>query len=959
MAGAAEGELKTRAARRALGARRAALIALLLLGALALAPGAVPAALAKTVTLGLSGWQVQSSAAVGSSGKEVSTPGFPTDGWLAVTPDDGGAVGTEVGALLQNGVCPEVFFAENMKSCFGYLDAIGPLTSGEFSVPWWFRTNFTPNLQPGEYAQLIVNGVVGAANLWVNGKKLAKHSSLQGDYTRYTFDISGLLRAGVNSLALEVYPNNPLKMFTLDDVDWNQIPPDNNTGIQFPLQLHTSGALAISDVHALQEDTPEVSRAALTPKCEVTNDSATSQSGTVRVTLTPPAGAGEAITLEKTVTLAAHTSSVVSFTPAEDPQLELEHPAVWWPYQMGGQPLYGLAMEVAQAGSAPDGESEQFGIRTISSRLIGSSPMAPDGVRQFLVNGQPFVFRGGGWAEDLFLRYSAANTAAQIALIKNLGLNGIRTEGKQMPQNFYEQMDRAGILIDAGFQCCDAWQPEGKHLSARDLQILELSARSIGEALRDHPSVLNFSWSDNAPTPEQERVSLRGFAAAEFADPLIASAEYNSGRVLGPSGEKEGPYNWVPPSYWYDNTHYSPSDPTRTNVGGAWGFDSEASAGDTVPTLDSIERFMSPAEQTKLWQEPTYNQYHTNYEPELPNERNEGYAFGTLYELDKAIAARYGQWSSLDEYVEEAQVQNYETQRAEFEAYIDHAAATPTPSTGIDYWMLNKGFPTLLWDLYNEEFDQAGSYFGAQEANRTLHVLYAYDNDTVTIDNLTGAAASALEVEAKVYSLAGELLDDQQAGPIELPSQGVANAVIMPRIPASTAPPTPAQTYFVELLLRQHGTLVDRNVYWLSTQPDIVNWKDTVEQAQATMTQYADLTQLHQLAGARVAVSAATTEAPGPDGANALTSVTITNTSSTPTVAFFLRADLRRGDAEGTPAAGEDEVLPVFWSDNDTTIWPGESETLTAAYNAAELDGQQPVVSVSGWNVPAVDVAAP
>ena len=40
-----------------------------------------------------------------------------------------------------------------------------------------------------------------------------------------------------------------------------------------------------------------------------------------------------------------------------------------------------------------------------------------------------------------------------------MGVNAIRTEGKEMPQNFYDQMDRAGILIDAGFQCCDKWAP--------------------------------------------------------------------------------------------------------------------------------------------------------------------------------------------------------------------------------------------------------------------------------------------------------------------------------------------------------------------------------------------------------------------------------------------------------------------------------------------------------------------
>jgi exo-1,4-beta-D-glucosaminidase len=366
---------------------------MVVLGAIGLT---VPAASGKTVTLGLSGWEVQSSAAVAQSGAYVSTPGFPTGGWLAVTPDDAGAAGPEIGALLQNGVCPEVFFAENLKSCFGYLSSIGPLTTGEFSVPWWFRTNFAPDLEPGEYAQLVVNGVIGAADLWVNGRELAKRSTLQGDYTRYRFDIAGLIRGGVNTLALEVYPNDPLRMFTLDDVDWNQIPPDNNTGIQFPLQLHTSAALAISDVHVLQADAADLSSAALTPKGEVTNDSAASQTGVVRVTVTPPAGGGAPITLERTLTLAAHASSVVSFTPAQEPQLDMDHPLVWWPYQMGGQPLYGLSMEVTQAGFAPDRESEHFGIRTISSRLIGPSKLAPDGVRQFLVNGQPFVSAAAG-----------------------------------------------------------------------------------------------------------------------------------------------------------------------------------------------------------------------------------------------------------------------------------------------------------------------------------------------------------------------------------------------------------------------------------------------------------------------------------------------------------------------------------------------------------------------------------
>lgn len=958
--------------------RRALTLSLALVLCMSFAP-LVARASAETVTLGLGGWQVQSSALAPEPGSQVSEPGFPTETWLAVRPDDAGAVGTEIGALLQNGACPNVFFSEEMKRCFGYMEAIGPETVAQFAVPWWFRTEFEPDLQPGEHAQLIVNGVLGAADLWVDGHELATHARLQGDYARSSFDITELLHAGANSLALEVYPNDPTRMFTLDDVDWNQIPPDNNTGIQFPLQLHTSGALALAGAHVLQNNASDMSSSQLTLEGEVSNETAAAQTASVQATVTPPAGGGKAITLVKPVTLAAHATSVVSFTSAEYPQLLIVNPRVWWPYQMGAQPLYRLSMQVEQSGTPVDAQSETFAIRTVSTQLVGSSPIAPHGVRQFLINGQPLLIRAGGWAEDLFLRYSAANTAEQIALLENLGLNAIRTEGKEMPEDFYEQMDRAGILIDAGFQCCDAWQPEHRKLSKLEDAVLYDSALTIGEQLRNHPSVIDFSWSDDAPTPKQERVSLAGFAAAGFQDPLIASAEYRSARKLGPSGEKEGPYDWVPPSYWYDNTHYDKHDPTRTNVGGAWGFDSEASAGDTVPTLDSIERFMSPFEQQQLWQDPAYNQYHTNYEPELPGPSNGGYAFGTLYELDRAIAERFGAWSSLDEYVEDAQVQNYETQRAQFEAYIDHAHTTPTPSTGVVYWQLNKGWPSLLWDLYNQEFDQAGSYFGAKKANEPVHALYAYDTNTVTLDNLSNATESGLSVQSKVYALDGQLLDAQSAGPIALGAQGLATDVLSPRIPAATTPPTPAQTYFVELLLERGGSVIDRNVYWLSTQQDLVDWHTTLAEPEphASMSQYADLRQLHELAPATLAVSAHTQYEPEPavsgapaagafvsDGAasaaaDAVTSVTITNTSQTPAVAFFLRADVRRGNAEGTPLSGENEVLPTFWSDNDTTLWPGESETLSVSYDASGLDGQQPVVSVSGWNVAPIDVAAP
>jgi exo-1,4-beta-D-glucosaminidase len=898
---------------------------------------------ARTVTVGLGGWQVQSSAKAPQSGKAISKPGFATGSWLHVRPDDAGAVGTEVNALVQTGHCKHVFFAQNMKRCFGYMKRVGSETIPRFAVPWWFRTTFVSHLGHSQYAQLIINGVVGEADVWVNGKRIATRAKVQGDYTRYEFNITRLVHRGRNALALKVYPNDPLKMFTLDNVDWTQIPPDNNTGIQFPIQLHTSGPLALSDAHVVQHDARGFSRANLTVKGAVTNYSARRQTGTLQATVR---GSRFAHATGRTITLAPYTTKTFSFP------FVIHHPRVWWPYQMGSQPLYGMSMSVRQKGEPADSESGTFGIRTVTTRLIGASPMAPHGSRQFLINGRPFIFRGGGWSENLFLHYSASNTAAQIAMIKNLGLNGIRTEGKQMPENFYEQMDRAGILIDGGFQCCDAWALQGRpklRATPYTYTVLYNSALTIGENLRNHPSVLNFSWSDNNPTPAQEGVSLRAFHRADFQDPLIASAEYKRGRKLNWSGEKEGPYDWFPPSYWYSN-RYLPSDPTRTDVGGAWAFDSEASSGDTVPTLASIRRFMSPFEQAKLWQDPNYNQYHLNYENQIPNKKkNFGYAFGTLHSFDKALKARYGSWSSLGSFVEKSQVMNYELVRAQFEAYIAHSTRRKAPSTGIDYWQLNKGWPSLLWTLYNYDFDQAGSYFGAKKANEELHALYTYDNGTVAVDNLGPRTEGGVSVEANVYSLDGKLLNRETHGGIALKSQQVATGLLHPKVPATTKPPKPARTYFVELLLRRKGRVIDRNVYWLSTQKDLINWRKTLPLPQATMNQYANLKALNSLKTAHVRVAARTTSGRGSGGPRAVSTVTITNTSHARTVAFFIRADVY---------GGKHEVLPILWSDNDITLWPGESETLRASYRTAALHGQAPVVRVSGWNFKPIEVSA-
>jgi exo-1,4-beta-D-glucosaminidase len=171
-------------------------------------------------------------------------------------------------------------------------------------------------------------------------------------------------------------------------------------------------------------------------------------------------------------------------------------------------------------------------------------------------------------------------------------------------------------------------------------------------------------------------------------------------------------------------------------------------------------------------------------------------------------------------------------------------------------------------------------------------------------------------------------------------------------------PPGISRTYFLELTLTRHGQTVSRNVYWLSTKPDAVDWSKTLGAGSGAVFQpggYADLTGLQNLPPATVKISASTRRT----GGDAVTTVTIRNVGDRGVPTVFTRADVRRGGRDGRALGGDDQVLPISWSDNDVTLWPGQSQTLTARYRAADLRGATPVVSITGRNLPDQAVPAP
>ncbi|MFD9958912.1 exo-beta-D-glucosaminidase [Amycolatopsis sp. NPDC058986] len=854
-------------------------------------PAAAGAGQTRTVT----GWRLQSSGQAGQDGAALSSPSYDDGAWTSVP-----ARSTVLGGLVAAGEYPDLNYSASLR------DKVNPQ---DFTVPWWYRTTITAGPKPETHTFVdLPGGVIPKAEVWFNGTMIAGPDVVAGAYPAHRFDVSGLVRPGVNALAIKVFPSSlcldpetdPCPDLSIGFLDWSQPPPDNSMGVWRDVRFVETGAVSLRDPRVVTRlALPDLGSAELTVKADLTNN-------TDQTVVTKAGGRIDSFSFEKNVTLTPHESVTVTFEP-----VHLDHPRVWWPAQMGGQPMYRLTMAASADGTPSDRATTDFGVRDVQSRLNDA------GDRYYTVNGKPFLVRGAGWAPDLFLRYDARRLEDEFSYIRDLGLNTIRLEGKGENDEFYQLADRLGIMLLPGWECCTKWQAYAKW-SPADHAVAKASAVTEGHRLRNHPSILGFYvGSDTAPAPEVEKEYLDGLAASDWQAPIISSIGWRTSPRLGPSGNKGlGPYWWVPPSYWYGK-----------QKGGAFGFEAEHGPGPAIPDLRSLEKILSPRELADLWQHGDKPQFHLSWSSN----------FDRLAEYSTALERRYGKPADLADFAEKSQLANYEVNRAQFEAYGAEQSTTDRPATGTIYWLLNNAWPSLFWHLYDYSMAPSGGYFGARTALRPLHVQYRYDNSAVALVNTGLRDAGPLSVQTTVFDLDGTQRYDHTTNSVTAKGNAASTLDTVP------VPDGVSTTYFVRLLLRDaQGNVVDRNVYWLSTKPDEVNYQAD-EWRLSPQTAYADLSGLRLLAPGTVSVNAGS-EARGDD---VTTTVTLTNTGDK--VAFFLRA---------TVTADGGEVAPAIWSDDYVTLWPGESVALTARYRRALLHGAEPVVQLNGVNVEARELAA-
>jgi exo-1,4-beta-D-glucosaminidase len=557
-----------------------------------------------------------------------------------------------------------------------------------------------------------------------------------------------------------------------------------------------------------------------------------------------------------------------------------------------------MTLEVDAEGRSSDSDTMRFGIREITSELNAQS------YRVFKVNGRNILIRGGGWAPDMLLTASAEREAAEIRYVKDMNLNAIRFEGKTESRRFLEMCDREGILVIAGWCCCDHWE-KWANWDAEDMEVSAISLRDQIKRIRNHPSILTWlNGSDNPPPANVEQRYIEVLKACNWPNPYQSSATAKPTGVTGLTGLKmTGPYEWVPPHYWYVDTKH----------GGAYGFNTETSPGPAVPPIESLRR-MLPADH--LWPIDDFWNFHCG-----------GGSFKTLQVFSEAISNRLGAASSAEDYARKAQLMAYEGERAMFEAY----ARNKYLSTGVIQWMMNNAWPSMIWHLYDYYLRPGGGYFGTKKACEPLHIQYSYDDRSVVVVNGTYQQANGLKASAKLYNID---FMEKFSKEVQLDSPADSSKGVF--VVSETE--NLSKTYFLRLRLEDaKGKLMSSNLYWLSSRPETLN----EEKANWYMTpakSFVDFSGLNNLTRATLNGKARLEQ-----GAEEW-SVHVSLENPTRSLAFFVRLKLTNG------SSGE-EVLPILWQDNYVSLWSGEKLEITARIKPAQLGSQAPALEIEGWNV--------
>ena len=643
--------------------------------------------------------------------KWTISPEQPVEG---VKPVEGVVPGTVFTSYVAAGREEDPNFGDNIQR----------VDRNKYDRSFWYRTEFTlPKDFTKERVWLNMNGVNRSAEVILNGKMLGR---LDGFMQRGRFDITSVVnRQGENKLDILVsIPRKPLanqgspNYLSSGGWDWMPYVPGLNSGITDKIWLSNTGAFTIIDPW-VRSQLPNNSKANLSITLDVANNSDAERLTKVKGVIKP----GD-ITFEKEMWINAGEMRTVSFDTDLYPQLTINQPKLWWPNGYGEPNLYTCTLTTEENGLVSQEKEVTFGIKKYTYDTDG-------GIFHIKINGVPIFGKGANWGmSEYMLRCRGEEYATKIGLHRDMNYNMIRNWlGSTTDEEFYEQCDRAGIMVWDDF-----WINSNKNLPY-DLNVFNNNMMEKIKRLRNHPCIAVWC-GDNEATPEP---------------PLVGWMQENIKTFDGGDRwfqARSNAHNLSGSGYWgaYDERYYflpypcQQSEPAMTL---GWGFRTEIGTA-VVPTLESLRKFIP---EDHLW--PIDDMWNLHYFG--------GNAGNAQPEKYVKMCEAYGKITGVEDFCRKAQLVNLQSNRAMYEGWVDHIW---DDASGIMNWMGQSAYPSMVWQTYDYYYDMTGAYWGNKYGCEPLHIFWNPATDEIKVGNTSNKSYEGLVAEATVYNIDGSVVKE-------------------------------------------------------------------------------------------------------------------------------------------------------------------------------------------------------
>ena len=285
----------------------------------------------------------------------------------------------------------------------------------------WYRKTFTlPASSAGKTLVLNFDGAYSDAYVYVNGTLVGENHY---GYTAFAFDITEYVACdGVTENVVAVKVVN-----TIPSSRWY-----SGSGLYRDVTLITSDPVHVA-YNGTYVTTPNISGGIGTvcAAVEVDNDSSDSVEITVRNTVYDSNGIAVSDTAEASATIAADETATVTASPV------VSNPSLWSP---DSPVLYSVRTEVYAGGSLVDTYDTTFGFRYFSF----------DSDTGLYLNGKALKLNGVCLHHDQGALGSAAYYDAmyrQLSIMKDMGVNAIRTSHNPADEQFIDICNELGLLV--------------------------------------------------------------------------------------------------------------------------------------------------------------------------------------------------------------------------------------------------------------------------------------------------------------------------------------------------------------------------------------------------------------------------------------------------------------------------------------------------------------------------------